>query len=59
MSEAAIKDAYDATKVFLMNPAEHHAYINRQMAIMDYNSDMDYAINKGKNIGRKEGRVEE
>jgi len=54
MSEAAIKDAYDATKVFLMNPAERHAYINRQMAIMDYNSDVAYARDEGRAEGMAE-----
>ena len=58
MSEAAIKDAYDATKVFLMKPEERLAYINRQMAIMDYNSDVAYAREEGRQEGRQEGREE-
>ena len=58
MSEAAIKDAYDATKVFLMKPEERHAYINRQMAIMDYNTNVAYAREEGRAEGRVEGRTE-
>ena len=55
MSEAAIKDAYDATKVFLMNPTERHAYINRQMAIMDYNTNVADAREEGLKEGLRKG----
>ncbi len=37
MNEAAISNAYDATKVFFQTPQERMDYLNRQMAIMDYN----------------------
>lgn len=38
MAEPAIKDAMDASLLFLKNPAERLEYINRQMAMMDYQS---------------------
>lgn len=41
-----------------MNPAERHAYINRQMAIMDYNSDIADAKEEGRVEGRAEGITE-
>ena len=37
MNEAEISNAYDATKVFFQTPQERMDYLNRQMAIMDYN----------------------
>ena len=41
MSEAAIGNAYDAAGAFMMNPQDRMNYVNRQMAIMDYNSGMN------------------
>ena len=47
MSEAAINNAYAATDAFMMNPQDRMNYINRQMAIMDYNSGMIAAEKRG------------
>ena len=47
MSEAAIRGAYDATGAFMMNPQDRMNYVNRQMAIMDYNSGMNAAEKRG------------
>lgn len=47
MNEAAISNAYDATKVFFQTPQERMDYLNRQMAIMDYNSGMNAAEKRG------------
>ncbi|WP_294146423.1 Rpn family recombination-promoting nuclease/putative transposase [uncultured Selenomonas sp.] len=47
MSEAAIGNAYDATSAFMMNPQDRMNYVNRQMAIMDYNSGMNAAEKRG------------
>ena len=47
MSEAAIKHAYDATSAFFLQPEERLRYINRQMAIMDYQSGIDAAEERG------------
>ena len=51
MSEAAISNAYDAASAFMMNPQDRMSYVNRQMAIMDYNSGM----NAAKELGEKNG----
>ena len=58
MSDAAIKEAMDAAKVFLSNTAGQRAYINRQMAIMDRQSQLENAHNDGFQEGRQEGRRE-
>jgi predicted transposase/invertase (TIGR01784 family) len=47
MSEAATRGAYDATGAFMMNPQDRMNYVNRQMAIMDYNSGMNAAEKRG------------
>ena len=39
MSDEAIHKAVDAARTFLQNDAERLAYINRELAILDYNSD--------------------
>lgn len=39
MSEAAIQAALDASSIFMQNQEERLAYLNREMAIMDYESD--------------------
>lgn len=51
MSDAAISGAMDAARVFLADDDERWNYINRQMAILDYNS--------GIQDSREEGRREE
>jgi predicted transposase/invertase (TIGR01784 family) len=47
MSETAISNAYDATSTFFLSPQERLNYINRQMAIMDYNSGINAAKKQG------------
>ena len=59
MSEAAIGNAYDATGAFMMNPQDRMNYVNRQMAIMDYNSGMNAAEKRGEARGEARGKNEE
>lgn len=63
MSETAIHDAVDAAKVFFQNKAERLQYINREMAIMDYNANMRGSKEEGKKegiiLGREQGREQE
>ena len=56
MNEAAIQTALDATAVFMQNRQERLDYLNREMAIMDYESDKDAWIDAGKAEGRVEGQ---
>lgn len=55
MSSIAIAGAMDAAEKFLASSAERRAYINRQLAIMDYNSEMRSAREQGLAKGRAEG----
>ncbi len=55
MSEAAISNAYDATLAFFQTPEERLKYLNRQMAIMDYNSGLESAEARGEARGEKRG----
>jgi len=55
MSEAAINSAYDATLSFFQTPEERLKYLNRQMAIMDYNSGLESAEARGERRGEKRG----
>ena len=55
MSEVAIGNAYDAAGAFLMNPQDRMNYVNRQMAIMDYNSGMNAAEKRGEARGEARG----
>jgi len=57
MSDEAIHKAVDAARTFLQNDAERLAYINRELAILDYNSDHRDAFEEGKAEGRKEGEA--
>ena len=57
MSDEAIHKAVDAARTFLQNDAERLAYINRELAILDYNSDHRDAFEEGKAEGRKEGET--
>lgn len=57
MSEAAIKDAMDAAKQFLSDTAKRRAYINRQMAVMDYNSGIRSAKEEGIAAGKEETAI--
>lgn len=56
MSEAAIQDAFDATKLFFQTTEDRMKYLNRQMAIMDYRSGMRWAEERGE--ARGEARAE-
>ena len=51
MNEAEISNAYDATKVFFQTPQERMDYLNRQMAIMDYNYGLQSAEERGEERG--------
>ena len=55
MSEAAIKEAMRAAQKFMNDTAERRSYINRQMAIMDYNSGIRSAREEGEKRGEKRG----
>ena len=55
MSEAAIGSAYDATLAFFQTPEERLKYLNRQMAIMDYQSGLESAEERGEERGEKRG----
>ena len=57
MSDEAIHKAIDAARTFLQNDAERLAYINRELAILDYNSDHRDAFEEGKAEGRREGEA--
>ena len=48
MSDATIKTAVQDTGLFMQDIEERLKYINRQMAIMDYNSDLDGAREEGR-----------
>ena len=66
MSEAAIRNAMDAADIFMQSEEQRLAYINREMAIMDYNSDMEgcreegreQGLEQGRKQGREQGRIE-
>ena len=58
MSDAAISGAMDAARVFLADDDERWNYINRQMAILDYNSGIQDSREEGLREGLKEGRRE-
>lgn len=51
MSEPAIQDAMQAAQIFLNNTAERRRYINREMAIMDKEAQLEYATEKGQKQG--------
>lgn len=50
MQEPAIRGAMDAASLFMQDTEQYLQYVNRQMAIYDYNTDM--------NVCREEGRLE-
>ena len=54
MSDAAIKNAVNDTGIFMQDMEERLRYINRQMAIMDYNTDMRVSREEGREEGRAE-----
>lgn len=57
MSDEAMHKAVDAARTFLQNDAERLAYINRELAILDYNSDHRDAFEEGKAEGCREGEA--
>ena len=58
MNETSIQTALDATAIFMQNSDERLKYLNREMAIMDYESDKAAWIDEGRKEGRAEGREE-
>ena len=58
MEATAIKDAFSAANLFMQDEEQRLAYVNREMAIMDYQSDMKSYKDKGREEGREEGRGE-
>ncbi|MCI6158342.1 MAG: hypothetical protein MR669_01925 [Selenomonadaceae bacterium] len=55
MNDAAIYDAMQAARIFLSNDAERHAYLNREMAIMDQQAQHEAAIEDGYKQGMEQG----
>lgn len=53
MSDAAIHDAMKAAREFMQNTAEQRARINREMAIIDYNTNIREAFENGFEKGEK------
>lgn len=58
MSDSAIKTAFDASDIFMQDIDERLKYINRQMSIMDYNTDMSVSRDEGYNEGHDDGKRE-
>mgnify|MGYP006873049813 CR=1 FL=1 len=59
MTEPNIKNAIDAAQTFLMDERQRMEYINREMAIMDYESDKASYLEEGMIEGMDRGRNEE
>lgn len=59
MNEPAINDAVSSARTFFNTPSERRHYINREMAIMDYNANMEGAKKEGREEGEKSGREKE
>ncbi len=57
MSDTAINNAMDAAKTFLSNDDDRLKYLNRQMAIMDYNSAIRGAREDGFTDGEASGKA--
>ena len=55
MSEAAISNAMKAARQFLASTEERRQYLNREMAIMDYNSLMESSRQQGLEQGLEQG----
>ena len=55
MSDAAIHDAMKAAREFMQNTAEQRARINREMAIIDYNTNIREAFEEGFEKGFEKG----
>lgn len=52
MSEAAIKEAVDATKLFMADAKARYAYYNREKAIRDWNQSIATSRRKGREEGK-------
>ena len=57
MTEPAIQDALSAANVFFADEKKYWEYLNRQAAILDYNSGIEGARKKGREEGREEGII--
>ena len=57
MTEPAIQDALSAANVFFADDKKYWEYLNRQAAILDYNSGIEGARKKGREEGREEGII--
>ena len=55
MSEPAIQNALNAADIFFADDKNYWEYLNRQAAILDYNSGIASATEKGRAEGREEG----
>lgn len=55
MNEVAIQTALNAAAIFMQNKKERLDYLNREMAILDYESDKDAWFNEGHAEGLAEG----
>ena len=55
MGETAIKDAFSAANLFMQDEEQRLAYVNREMAIMDYQSDMKACREEGREEGHRAG----
>ena len=58
MNEAAIQTALDSTTIFMQDKKERLNYLNREMAIFDYESDKDAWISEGRAEGADLNSVE-
>ena len=55
MNEPAIREAMQAERIFMSNPDDYLRYVNRQIALMDYRSGMQGAVEEGIKQGIKQG----
>ncbi len=58
MLDSKIKDALDASDKFMDDISERLAYVNREMALMDYKSDTEGHYRDGFADGKAEGIAE-
>ncbi|MBR6268515.1 MAG: hypothetical protein IKR28_09320, partial [Selenomonadaceae bacterium] len=52
------KDAFNAADLFMQNEEQRLAYVNREMAIMDYQSDMNACREEGREEGEAAGAIQ-
>ena len=58
MNEVAIQTALDAAAIFMQNKQERLNYLNREMAILDYESDKAAWMDEARAEGEAKGRIE-